>query len=655
MCGICGVHDPRGGIDAGLVARMNETIRHRGPDADAVKAFDHCVLAYRRLSIIDLPTGFQPMSDEQGRAWIVYNGEIYNYKELRRGLAERGHTLTTQSDTEAIVHLYEEKGPACLHDLNGMFAFAIWDEAEQRLFLARDRLGIKPLYYREQDGHVAFASEIKAILADPNVPRKLDYRSLADYLAFQNVFGDKTFFEGIRILPPAHFLLAQDGKVEVREYWDLHFRDEITDEGDAVQRFHDLLDESVEMQLMSDVPLGSHLSGGIDSGTVVMSACRKLAERLKTFSVYFDQPEYDESAFIEKVSLLADSAHYDLLLNPVEFPRVLPKIAYALDEPRVGPSVIPQWYIAQIASEQVRVVLTGHGGDELFGGYPSYLIPYLQDLWSQRDWSRLLLALRSLRATARREGWKRVLGLPVYGLFLERDLRRYGREAVFKDGDRAALLTKRASDAIGTYDPRGELDRVLQRVRGMSALDRILYLDIKTYLPSLLLVEDRMSMAHSLEDRVPILDHRIAELAARIPGWLKIHGLTLKWIPRRNASGVLPKDVLEHRKVGFLVPLAEWFRGPLRGFLEDALLGEGNLSRDVFRPDAVRALVHRHMSGLRDESWKLWSLLNVELWLRTWMDRRRHFASQNASEAFPELPGHLVPLGPPGPPPPSPK
>jgi asparagine synthase (glutamine-hydrolysing) len=619
VCGICGVADPRGGIDVGLVRRMNEVLRHRGPDANAVKEFPTCVLAYNRLSIIDLATGDQPISDESGRAWIVYNGEIYNYRDLRKGLQDRGHALATSSDTEAIIHLYEERGPDCVRDLNGMFAFAIWDDARGRLLLARDRLGIKPLYYLETGGRVAFASEIKGLLADPAVPRRLDYRALSEYLAFQNVYGEKTFFEGIKVLPPGHVLVAEGGRVEVREYWDLHFTEEITDPDDAVRRFGGLLEESVEMQLMSEVPLGSHLSGGIDSGTVVMKACDKLAEPLKTFSVYFEEPEYDESPLIEQVSMLAQSVHYDRLLDPKEFPAVLPKIAYALDEPRVGPSVIPQWYIAEIASKEVKVVLTGHGGDELFAGYPSYIIPYFRDILRRRDWAELRTALRTMREKLRTEGWKRVIGLPLYGL-IERDLARYGREAVFKDRERAGLLTDAAKTAIAGHDPRAELDRVLARCDATSSLDRVLYLDIKTYLPSLLIVEDRMSMAHSLEDRVPILDHRIAELSSRIPGRSKIRALTLKWIPRKHAEGLLPRAVIEHRKVGFLVPLAEWFRGPLRSYLEETLLSPRALGRGIFRPDAVRALVREHMSGARDVSWKLWSLLNVELWHRTWID-----------------------------------
>jgi len=620
VCGICGIADPRGAIDVRLVHRMNAVLRHRGPDADAVRAFGACVLAYNRLSIIDLKTGDQPIADESGRVWIVYNGEIYNYKELREGLLERGHSLRTNSDTEAIVHLYEEKGPDCVLSLNGMFAFAIWDDVRGRLLLARDRLGIKPLYYTEREGRIAFASEIKGLLADPSIPRRLDYRALSEYLTFQNVFGEKTFFEGVRILPPGHLLIAEGGKVEVREYWDLHFKeDEIADPEEAVRRFGALFDESVEMQLMSDVALGSHLSGGIDSGTVVMKASDKVADPLKTFSVYFEEPDVDESALIEKVSMLSQSIHYDRLLDPEEFPSVLPKIAYALDEPRVGPSVIPQWYIAELASKEVRVVLTGHGGDELFAGYPSYVIAYFRDILRRRDWAELRSVVRAFRGRLRTEGWRRVIGLPLYGL-VERDLARYGREAVFKDRERMRLLTDAAQQTMAGHDPRAVLDSVLARCDATSLLNRILYLDIKTYLPSLLIVEDRMSMAHSLEDRVPLLDHRIAELSSCIPGRSKIRGLILKWIPRKNAEGVLPRDVIDHRKVGFLVPLAQWLRGPLRRYVEDTLLSPQALARGIFRPEAVRAIVRDHMTGRRDASGKIWSLLNVELWHRTWID-----------------------------------
>jgi asparagine synthase (glutamine-hydrolysing) len=620
MCGICGIYDPRGGIDADLVRRMNVILHHRGPDAEAVKMFDHCAIAYNRLSIIDLDTGSQPMSDEAGKAWIVYNGEIYNYKTLREGLEARGHTLTTKSDTEAIVHLYEEKGADAVHDLNGMFAFAIWDEARQRLVLVRDRLGIKPLYYRVDGGRIAFASEIKGLLVDPKVTRKLDPRALADYLTFQNVFGDKTFFEGIHLLPPGHLLVAEDGRIEVREYWDLHFKPEIMEEAEAVRRFGALVDESVEMQLMSDVPLGSHLSGGIDSGTVVMTAVKKLADRLKTFSVYFEEPESDESAYIEEVSLLADTIHYDMLLDPKGFAEVLPEIAYALDEPRVGPGVIPQWYVAGIAAREVKVVLTGHGGDELFAGYPSYIIPYLVDVWRRRDWSEIRSVLSSLRSRVHADGWKRIVALPIYGLLWSRDLRRYGRVAIFQRSELNRLLADSAKASATAWDPRQELDHVLGRVTGASALDRALYLDIKTYLPSLLIVEDRVSMAHSLEDRVPILDHRIAELSARIPGRLKIRGLALKQIPRRNAEGLLPRNVVGKKKIGFLVPLASWLRGPLRGFVEELLLTERALSRGIFERGVVERLVRDHMAGRRDHSAKLWCLLNVELWHRIWID-----------------------------------
>jgi len=619
MCGICGVHDPAGHIDLDLVRRMNEVLRHRGPDAEAVKPFNLCGLAYTRLSIIDLPTGFQPMADESGSRWIVYNGEIYNYRRLRDDLAARGHELKTHSDTETIIHLYEERREGLLPMLNGMFAFAIWDDSDHRLFLARDRLGIKPLYYTEQDGRIAFASEIKSLLEDETLTRKLNAAALADYLTFQNIFGDKTFFEGIHLLPPGHYLTAKDGKIEVRRYWDLHFSPGVGTEEEAVGELRRLLDESVEMQLMSDVPLGSHLSGGLDSGTIVMKASEKLAEPLQTFSVYFEEPEVDESRFIEAVAEFAHSVHHGILLDPKEFLEVLPKIAYQLDEPRLGPGVIPQWFIARLAADHVKVVLTGHGGDELFAGYPSYVIPYLRDVWRRRDLGEAKAILANLRQKLREEGWKRIVGIPLMGL-VSRDLWTYGRQATFREDQLDKLLTPAMREVFRRHEPRRELDAVLSRCDAESELDRVLYLDIMTYLPSLLLVEDRISMGHSLEDRVPILDHRIAELSALIPGRLKIRGLDLKHLLRRHAKGLLPREVLEHRKIGFLVPLGEWMRGPLRSFVEETLLCERARARGIFQPEAVEALVRAHLRGKKDLSWQLWTLLNVELWHRTWID-----------------------------------
>ncbi|HEV8594042.1 MAG TPA: asparagine synthase (glutamine-hydrolyzing) [Thermoplasmata archaeon] len=615
MCGICGVYAPTEDVDEGLVRRMNRAQHHRGPDSEGYRTFPGVGLGVKRLKIIDLATGDQPIGNEDGTVWVVYNGEIYNFPELRKRLASNGHTFRTHSDTEVIVHLYEDKGDAFLEDLNGMFALALWDDRQKRLVLARDRLGIKPLYYRWDGERLVFASEIKGILADPEVPRAVDPNALRDYLTFQNVFGDKTLFEGIRQLEPAKMLIGDGGRVTVRPYWDLTFQPGSGDNGTAAKEYGRLLEEAVRMQLISDVPLGAHLSGGIDSSSIVAIAGQR-KEGLSTFSIRFKDSEFDEGEYIRAVSDLAGTDHHEAQIDPRTFPHVFPMIMHHLDEPRVGPSVFPQWFLAQLAREHVTVVLTGHGGDELFAGYPAHLVAALDDGGLSGE---NLLAIAKSSGRLWSEGLKRIVGLPIYAR-KEIDLRRYGHEAVFKPDELARLLPPEDPTTAQAYDPRRELDKVLARCTAKSELDRLLYLEVKTYLPSLLLVEDRMSMAHSLEDRVPILDHRIAEFSARVPSSAKVHGLTLKNIPRSFAATRLPKKVIDHRKTGFELPIGEWFRTDLRPYVERAILDGGceDLGLDM---DVVRTVVRSHMQRGNGTS-QVWSLLNLAVWQRVVLEGR---------------------------------
>ncbi len=617
MCGICGAYAPSGDVDEALLRRMNEVQHHRGPDSEGYATFPGAGIAAKRLKIIDLETGDQPVSNEDGSVWVVHNGEIYNFPALRDRLKAQGHTFRSRSDTEVLVHLYEEKGDAFLEDLNGMFAIALWDRRQERLLLARDRLGVKPLYYRWDGEQLLFASEIKGILADDTVPRAVDPYALRDYLAFQNVFGDKTLFEGVRLLEPGKLLVADGGRVTVRPYWDLAFGTEAGDEDAFARRYGELLRESVHMELISDVPLGSHLSGGIDSSTIVSLAAER-KEGLSTFSITFRESEYDESEYIRTVAEVAGTDHHEREVDPRSFPDVFPKIMWHLDEPRVGPSVFPQYFLAQLAREHVTVVLTGHGGDELFAGYPAHLVAALEGARGGNGGLARMIA--SLPSRLREEGLKRILGLPLYAL-AQGDLRKYAHEAVFKPEELDRLLPPEAPTTAQPYDPRRELDKVLARCNATNALDRVLYLDVKTYLPSLLLVEDRMSMAHSLEDRVPILDHRIAEFSARIPAAAKVHGLTLKNIPRRFAATRLPKKVVEHRKVGFELPIGEWFRGDLRPFVERELL-DGGLARLGLAEEGIRKVVEQHMDR-GDRTNQVWSLLNLAVWQRVCLEGRR--------------------------------
>lgn len=618
MCGICGAYAPSGDVDEALLRRMNEVQHHRGPDSEGYATFPGAGIAAKRLKIIDLETGDQPVSNEDGSVWVVHNGEIYNFPALRDRLKAQGHTFRSRSDTEVLVHLYEEKGDAFLEDLNGMFAIALWDRRQERLLLARDRLGVKPLYYRWDGERLLFASEIKGILADDTVPRAVDPYALRDYLTFQNIFGDKTLLEGIRLLEPGKVLVADGGRVTVRPYWDLVFAPREGDEDAFARQYGELLRDSVHLELISDVPLGSHLSGGIDSSSVVSLAAER-KEGLSTFSITFRGSEYDESEYSRAVAERAGTDHHEREVDPRSFPEVLPKIMWHLDEPRVGPSVFPQYFLAQLAREHVTVVLTGHGGDELFAGYPAHLVAALEG--ARAGNGSLVQILESLPGRLREEGIKRVLGLPMYAL-AQGDLRKYAHEAVFKPEELDRLLGPEPPTTAQPYDPRRELDKVLARCTAANALDRVLYLDVKTYLPSLLLVEDRMSMAHSLEDRVPILDHRIAEFSGRVPAAAKVHGLTLKNIPRRFAAAHLPRQVVEHRKVGFELPIGEWFRGDLRAYVERTVL-DGGLADLGLQEDVVRKVVEQHVSGRADRKYAVWSLLNLAVWRRVVLEGRR--------------------------------
>ncbi len=620
MCGICGIHDPRGNIDQELVRKMSDALKHRGPDDEGYHFEEKIGLGFKRLSIIDLDTGNQPISNEDETIWIVYNGETYNFPFIRKHLEEKGHTFKTQSDTETIVHGYEEWGVDVLKRMNGMFAFALWDGNNERLFLARDRLGIKPLYYFKQGDRLAFGSEIKSILQDPDIRREVNPEALVDYLTFQNVFGAKTFFKGIEKLLPGHYALKDSEGFRTVEYWDLDFKKESRyAESYYVRRYKDLLKRSVKMELVSDVPVGFHLSGGIDSCSVAVSA-RGEVDKFRTFSGTFPEEEFDESPFAGQVARMLKAERHKISLQPEDVTEMLAKMVYHLDEPRVGPGSIPQYYVAKLASQHVKVVLTGHGGDELLAGYPSYLYSHLRESISSRNMGRqVFLILKDLKARSSIEGWKRTVGLPLYTLF-NRDLKRYAREAVFQPKELIRLLQPGVRGWLNEYSTRAILDGYGDRKEGLTPLERLQYIDIKTYLPSLLDNEDRLSMAFSLESRVPILDHGIAEFSAKVPSMYKIEGLTLKNIPRKAATGLIPKEVIEHKKMGFPVPLAAWLRDGLGEYAREILLSDSARKRGFFDMHYVELLLEEHSIGIADHSEKLWCLLNFELWNRVFVD-----------------------------------
>jgi len=612
MCGICGVYGGDRTATESDLRRMTDLIAYRGPDRDGFYTKSDVGLAYRRLSIIDLITGDQPIANEDGTVWVVFNGEIYNYVALRRALEGLGHKFRTKSDTEVLVHGYEAWGLDLLQKLNAMFAFALWDEGGQRLLLARDRLGVKPLYYRWESGRLSFASELKCLLIDR--PIRLDAEAIVDYLSFQNCYGPKTLVSGVQRLLPGEYLLAQNGKATTAAYWDLSVQPSVHAESEAVRRYLELLEDSVRLQLMSDVPLGAQVSGGMDSSAVVMAA-RKHLSAFDTFSASFPGSPADETPYARRIVDLIGSRHHEVEVTPASVPRILPKILFHLDEPRAGPGVIPQWTVNELASRHVRVVLTGHGGDELFAGYPSYLAAYMRDRIGSGDMGELRRGLRNLIPRLRSEGAKRLFGLPLYAM-ASRDLSRYGRIAAFTLPQIRRLLVGRVRKAAGEYDPRSWLDRYLNRCPARDALSRLLYLDVKTYLPSLLENEDRTSMAFSLESRVPMLDHRMAEFAGSLSPNLKVSGLTLKYLPRRALADYLPKEIVEHRKMGFPVPMADWFRNDLASWVDGVLSESEVRDTGLLEPAPVREVVDMHIRGKADLSGKLWALVNLTTWLR---------------------------------------
>ncbi len=613
MCGIAGVWHSEADVGLDLLRPLAAAIRHRGPD-DAGYLIDDparwahprrygaedrqdggergcCGLAFRRLAIIDIATGAQPMASADGQAWIVFNGEIYNYRLLRGELEARGRLFRTKSDTEVILEGYLEHGPDFVKRLNGIFAFAIWDRRKRRLFLARDRLGIKPLYHTSSGNRFAFASEVKALLRLPWVRPAPDLRGLAEHFTFQNTFGERTLFEGIAMLPAGHTMTFADGSVEVRRYWDLHFEEDGSRTlRDWATDLRDVFTASVTAQLMSEVPLGSYLSGGMDTGAIAAVAARHI-KPLNTFTCGFEAGEEvtpDERLFDERLAAaeLANelgTRHHEVTLGPFDMARLLPHVVWHLDEPRVGISY-QNYAVARLARSRVTVVLSGVGGDELFGGYP----------WRYRK----LAEVDGESAVDRYyEAWQRLVPADQLGDFFS-----------------ATVL-----GAISGFSPRDSVREVLKEASG-DPMNRAMYFDAKTFLHGLLVVEDKLSMAHSVESRVPFLDNDLIDLVRRIPSAHKVNATETKVVLKAALADVLPHGVLTRRKIGFTPPDASWFRGPSAGAVEAIILSDRFLDRGYFRPEAVIRIVEEHMSGQRNHRFLLWSLMAFDWWHRLFIE-----------------------------------
>ena len=601
---------------------MTEVQSHRGPDGEGIACRGAAGLGHRRLAIIDLVTGDQPMASDDGSVRIVFNGEIYNFRELRTELEARGARFRTESDTEVILRSYEADGPDCVRQLRGMFAFAILDERTRRLLLARDRAGIKPLVYAWDGCRLLFASEIKAILEDPAVSRDMDLEALGQYLTFHYVPAPRTIFRAIRKLPPASTLILSldGGEPVVSRYWNLRFApDPGVSEPEWVDRLRGQLTDAVRCHMVSDVPIGAFLSGGMDSSTVVALMAQASPTPIRTFSIGFDEADFDELRFARQVAARYGTDHYELVVKPNAL-EVLPKLAWHFDEPFADSSAIPTYYVSKITREHVTVALSGDGGDENFAGYRRYARALeLHERFDQGP-ARLMRPLLRVASSLLPVG---APGQALTGMLGAGPIERYFRLITYQRREtlRRLLSDELADLARSATDP-GSFSRLASEGDTPDYVSTLQHIDIATYLPGDILAKvDGMSMAVSLESRVPLLDHRLMEFLATVPSTLKLRNGSGKYLLQRAMAQDLPGEILTRKKMGFGVPLGAWFRRELRDMTRDVLLGPRARQRGIFRASEVDSLLATHDAGRRDCSARLWSLVCFELWMRQWVDR----------------------------------
>jgi asparagine synthase (glutamine-hydrolysing) len=627
VCGIVGIVglDPAGHVDRQRLERMRDVLAHRGPDGEGIWLEGPVGLGHRRLAIIDVDGGAQPIANEDERVWLTYNGEIYNHAELRRRLERRGHRFRTRCDSEVIVHLYEEYGEDCVNHLRGMFAFAVWDRERQLLLLARDRLGIKPLYYVRTGNELVFASEIKAILAAGVIRPMLNVRVLPEFLATRFVSGQETFFAGIQKLLPGRTLEWSASRgARIRRYWRLP----ATPSGggapsrrESAYELRSRLRRVVESHLMSDVPLGIFLSGGLDSSLLAAMTAEHTARPPHTFAVGLNERDANELSHARLVAASLGAQHHDVTVTRQEVFDALPSLIWHEDEPLAFPSSVLLYFVSKLAGAEVKVVLTGEGADELFLGYNWYRTTAWNERLGRAYWSlsspSARHAVRSAVASApprlRRYASRSFLALDPGARTLHCE-----NFAPFGDGLRGGLLSDAVVAQNGTDPYAGWLDAHDERAG--STLERLSHADLQTFLVELLMKQDQMSMAASVESRVPYLDHELVEHATQIPADHKLRGLRAKAVLRDAAEGLVPPAILRRRKMGFPVPVDRWLRGPSWPLVEHVVLGERALSRNLFRAEALRRLAEQHRSGTARHGERLWLLLNLELWHRVYID-----------------------------------
>jgi asparagine synthase (glutamine-hydrolysing) len=645
MCGIAGIFEfgADAHVDSSVLRRMCDVMAHRGPDDDGFFTQGRIGLGMRRLSIVDLSTGHQPISNEDGSIWIVFNGEIYNHRSLREELITRGHRYRTQSDTETIVHLYEEYGKDCVQHLRGMFAFAIWDEKRKSLFVARDRLGIKPLYYRLTPQNLIFGSEIKVLLAYPGVRPEFNRGALPEFLTFGYLSGDETFYNGVRKLMPGHRLeIDERGDPRIEQYWELALAPEERshDERYYVESYRDLLEGAVNSHLMSDVPLGVFLSGGLDSSAVAALMTKIRREPIETFSVGYPEQTYSELPYARTMAQHLNSVHHEVFVSREDFFGALPNLIWHEDEPIVWPSSVSLFFVAQLARERVKVVLTGEGSDETLAGYSRYAFT-LKNLAFDHIYRSLVPRgiRRHLRDSIATSSWinasaRRKLSHSFLGLDGESWASFYFDNffSAFNQQDQSDLLVDGFRDEILSGSAYRNVLGYWEKSSG-DLLQRLLYTDIKTYLVELLMKQDNMSMAASIESRVPFLDHVLVEWATRVPASIQIHGSAGKWILKKAMEDLLPQSIIHRKKLGFPTPWSGWLAGSHLDAIEHLLLEPRSIDRGFFRRAAIEKLFREHRSQYRDHYDRIWRLLNLELWHRVCLEGESHEWAGRPSEA----------------------
>ncbi len=635
MCGICGIfnYSSKLPIEKKLLNKMCNAIIHRGPDdegyyfsPDSAVHGSQIGLGIRRLSIIDLQTGHQPIHNEDAKIWVIDNGEIYNFQELRLNLQEKGHKFYTKTDTEVIVHLYEDYGIDCVKYLRGMFAFALWDEKKRKLFLVRDRLGKKPLSYTIHNGYLIFGSEIKCILEISEIKREINLEALHYYLTYQYVPSPLSMFKNIKKLPPASILSCDEqGNINIQNYWNLNYRNKLNlREEEYGEQIREKLKEATKLRMISDVPLGAFLSGGIDSSAIVGLMSEISSEPVKTFSIGFEEQDFSELEYARLVANHFGTNHQEFIVKP-QMIDILPKLVWHYGEPYADSSALPSYYVARETRKYVTVALNGDGGDENFAGYMRYkankIAYFVAKIYRYAGGKRINFILDLFAESSNQQNFLRKAKRFSSALFESPEYRNIQWHCFFNNEQKMRLYSDEMRDRFAKVNAYDYMAEIFINAPADDFLDKILYTDVRTYLPEDLLVKmDIAAMANSLEVRSPFLDHKFMEFAVQIPAYFKLRGLTLKYILKKSMKGFLPKKILNRSKMGFGIPIAKWFRQDLKEYIKEILLDKKSTKRGYFNHKYVEQMIEEHISGRRDHGYRLWALLMFELWHRIYID-----------------------------------